>query len=336
MYEGLNESITSLIMDFYLKIFQLEYKYSSPLASVQQEIISRAAQHLEFLSFLFLITFTLSLSLKYTWDQRPGGNLVAGGSVLCVPIGYDSSQAPHGCQCLTWATNTHMPYLHKDDPWLTYTGKKLALWKTNKVKQCLLVQQTYITGWSALWFSAGLSVIKYCWCNEYQQSDLNERAQRHDPSLHTHIHSVFVMHRCAYECVCVCVCTCHSLHCRVLWQGWWMVATQGSAYSLLPRFYGRLWTWTTQSSQTKQYKSFFFIVTAFILYEHVCMWPFLKSCINFLVEEMWFCVMVRLTGNSRAVLITSVEHHERVRAAEEVFLIQFISTELHCGTVLEE
>lgn len=39
--------------------------------------------------------------------------------------------------------------------------------------------------------------------------------------------------------------------------------------------------------------------------------------------------------HSRSILVASVEDHERVRLAEEIFLVQFVGTELHSGAVLQ-
>ena len=41
-----------------------------------------------------------------------------------------------------------------------------------------------------------------------------------------------------------------------------------------------------------------------------------------------------LPGNSRSILVASVEHQEWVRLPKEIFLVQLVGTELHRGDVL--
>lgn len=40
-------------------------------------------------------------------------------------------------------------------------------------------------------------------------------------------------------------------------------------------------------------------------------------------------------SDSRSILIAPVEHHEWIRLAEKVLLIQLVGTELHGGTILQ-
>lgn len=40
------------------------------------------------------------------------------------------------------------------------------------------------------------------------------------------------------------------------------------------------------------------------------------------------------SGNSRSILIASVEHQEGVGLPKEIFLVQLVGTELHCGYIL--
>lgn len=42
----------------------------------------------------------------------------------------------------------------------------------------------------------------------------------------------------------------------------------------------------------------------------------------------------RVAGDSRSILVASVEHQERVRLPKEIFLVQLVGTELHCGNIL--